>query len=456
MAKLKIILGFLVLIIGLIGGGYFYLNKMTVQTGNININKTNPIDKLCNYTIFSDFYYHIIDYEHGGNSFSQLTPIKTDICYDFKKREIELKPNITDEYIILEDRKGDKVAKKIRLLENFQTEYAKIVATQDSDYFTKSYELAQKTYNTLYGEALPMKAKSVSEYYTNISNLPIDNLVVNYFKLQNITKQPLQATKEGGWQPNILEWDFGEKDKIYLQYLTQSKSNDLDEYINNKYSKTDKIVVKFTKFNNNTLNKMFLIFSDKQNKVTALFMDINGYIYNLTLKVQNKKAFDRYFNDFIKISYGISFKNIDGIVKVNQWAKNQDNVEVYYDDIVSTVYSIANLYSKSTCPNILTKYKEFNFLNDFFSWSDEFVVMNNLVFDEKYKFFKNKYGTYPNEEIVRKFLNTQKNLELVLEGVDALTILVPWPKDGCEILQDNCNTLQCVKNLKAYNWELVD
>jgi len=454
--KLKIILGFLILIVGLIIGGYVYLNKMTVKTGNLNINKTNSIDKLCNYTIFSDFYYHITDYSNGGNSFAQLTPVKTDICYNFKSKKIELKPNVTNNYIILDDNKGEKVDKKIALLENFQEDYSKIVATQDKDYFIKSYELAQQTYKTLYNEELPMKPKDVSDYYTNILNLPIENLVINHYKLTKIKNTPKQALKDGEWQPNILEWNFGENDKIYFKYVRKLLNNDLDKFVNSIYSKKKKTIVKLTKFNNNKLSKMFLVFDDINNKISVFFMDKNGYLYTLILKVQNPKAFDTYFNDFMKIAYGIYFIDVDGFV--NEWATKQKDAILYLNASLNTGIEIVENWNKlhefPNCSDILDKYSEVAFITDFIDWNDEFIIAYSSSLDEKFNKFKSKYG-YPTDDIFSQFNDANENLKLINEGVEKLTF--PLLYLGCDVLQEECpNSLECIKDLKNNNWETTD
>jgi len=374
--KIKIILLFIVLIIGVLLGGYLYLNKMNIVSGNLNINKTNIIDRLCNYNIYSDFYYRITDNE---NSYSKLTPIKTTICYDFKSGKIELDTKIDNQNaILLDDNNAVKINKEISLLKSFQEDYGKIIATQDKDYFDKSYTLANDNYKFLFNKDIDIKViNPLDEYYTKISNLPIDNMVVNYYKLKEIKSLPIQATKDGGWQPNILEWNFAENDKIYLQYLDKLKKNDLDDYINSEYSRKDKTIVKLTKFNNNKLSKMFLIFDNNQNKVTTLFMDNNGYVYNLILKVQNKKAFKTYFNDFMKISYGIYFVKKDNFK--NNFAREQENAIRYYS--LYKNYS-KFYYTNNKCSN---GYSE-----------------NNYKFDKKFKIFKSRFGSYPNINIFNK------------------------------------------------------
>lgn len=459
--NLKIIIVLIIITVCLLIGGYIYLNKMETLSANLNINKTNTIDKMCNYSIFSDFYYRIIDYKNYGNSFAQLTPVKLNICYNFKTNKIELvtNANIVDS-IILDNDYNTNIDEISQLLNGFQEDYTKIVATQDPAYFDTSYKLAKKMYYFLYKKSMPLKKLDLNgEFYTQISNLPIDNLVVKYFKLNEIKNPPKQAYNNSKWQPNILEWDFGEDDRIYLQYLTKFKQNDLDDYIRDKYATKDKTIVRLTKFNNNQLSKMFLIFDnkryDKRHEIKALFMDNNGYVYDLILNVQNKKAFRTYFNDFMKIAYGIYFVKKDGFV--NKWAQEDKKERKILNNLFATGDKIIKnwkiLHDELKCSKILNNYNETKFVIDFISWKDNFKKAKYSVLDKKFDIFKNKYG-YPTDKIYKKFHNANENLKLIIEGIieeTPLFSLFNYEK-GCKTLQKKCsNSLECIKNLKNNN-----
>jgi len=280
--KIKVIIIMVLLILVTSIGGYWYLTKMSVVSGNLNVNKTKPIDKLCNYNVYSDFYYRINNYK-SNTTFAELTPMRTTICYDLKANNVELQNKIyTQNNIILDDTNGRDIEKQITLLENFRKTYSEIITTQDKEYFKKSYETAKKTLNSLYGiNSIDItEVNPRTKYYTTIENLPIKNMVVEYFNLKHISLAPIEVRKKDSWQPNILEWHFGEKDRIYLQYLKKSSNSDFDKYIQYIYKEKqeDKTIVRLTKFNRNKLSKMFLIFDDKQNKIKTLFMDISLYL----------------------------------------------------------------------------------------------------------------------------------------------------------------------------------
>lgn len=459
--KLKITLLFSLLILSLLIGGYFYLTKMSTVSGNININKTNPIDKLCNYIVYSDFYYRVVEYSNETeNNYGELTPVRTTICYDFKKNVINLQSRIEDESsIILDDTHGNSIAKKIHLLDNFKKTYSQIIATQDKDYFDKSAKIAQQTLLSLYGQnTFPIKEVNPhEEYYTKIDNLPIENLSVEHFKLQQITSPAIQATNESGWQPNILQWNFEEKDRIYFQYLKKVANTDLDAYIKSIYNKSNKVIVKLTKFNNNTLNKMFLIFDDTQNKVKTLFMDNNGHIYILILQVSNQKAFETYFNDYMKIAYGIFFTKQETLKSV--FSKEQKKAEKTYEEYKTYYQEMREAYdtlSEYKGINLLNNYQETKSTNDFMALDKVVKMIGNNIFDKKYETFKEIHGTYPNEKILNSLLEDIKNIKLITEAIEELRPVVSIDRNqkGAKRLKEKCpENLECIKKLKDNNWE---
>jgi len=461
--KIKII--FFFLIMATLIGGYFYLTKMERISGNLNINKSNLIDKLCNYTVYSDFYYRVIEYEgKSENSYAELTPVKSTICYDLKNNKIELQSSIDEESnIILDDKNGANLEKKISLLEKFKTTYSKIIATQDKDYFDASYKKAKETMLSLYRDnkiTLPKIDNPIEEYYTQISDLPIDNMTVQHYKLEKIHTKPLQSTKSNGWKPNILEWQFEESDKIYLQYLAKSDYTDLDDYVKNESSKSNKTLVRLTKFNNKKLNKMFLIFDDNQIKIKTLFMDNNGYLYILILQVSNKQSFNTYFDDYMKIAYGIFFESKDKLD--SNFIKKQEEILNNYQESIKIINDIQQVYAileEQQTSSILKSYKEMQLVLKTISLKSEIKEMDNSQFDVKYKKFKELYGTYPNEKIYSELSNTLKDLYLIRDGIEKFKPIVALfsaknkYQEGAKKLQEQCNSIECIEKLKLNNWE---
>ena len=418
--KIKLTLLFIFLLLSVVIGGYFYLNKMSTVSGNLNINKTNPIDRLCNYTVYSDFYYRIVNYkEEEEGSYAELTPVSTTICFDFKSKKIDLQSRVkSKENLILDDNNGNEVESTIQLLDNFKQTYSKIVATQDKDYFDKSYKTANETLLSLYGEnnIVLEEVNPQTKYYTSLNNLPINNMMVNYYNLENITSKPIQAEKSTGWKPNILEWKFGEKDRVYLQYFTKLKSNNLDDFIANKYSQLGKTIVKLTKFNNNTLNKIFLILDSKENKIKTLFMDNNGHVYILILQVSNKKAYETYFNDYMKIAYGIYFEKVNGLDN-SFHAAQREAIQSYkeYEEEILQLNEFCSASLNIDCKSVINKESSLSLIKQYFDSTEIQNKIKKPKFDIKQNIFKKIYGQYPNKKIIDLFKQNIKDLKRINE-----------------------------------------
>jgi len=465
--KIKVIIIMVLLILVTSIGGYWYLTKMSVVSGNLNVNKTKPIDKLCNYNVYSDFYYRINNYK-SNTTFAELTPMRTTICYDLKANNVELQNKIyTQNNIILDDTNGRDIEKQITLLENFRKTYSEIITTQDKEYFKKSYETAKKTLNSLYGiNSIDItEVNPRTKYYTTIENLPIKNMVVEYFNLKHISLAPIEVRKKDSWQPNILEWHFGEKDRIYLQYLKKSSNSDFDKYIQYIYKEKqeDKTIVRLTKFNRNKLSKMFLIFDDKQNKIKTLFMDNNGYIYALIMQVSNKKAFETYFNDYMRIAYGIYFVEKNGLD--TSFIIEQDKVTQYlkkYNDLSEKLVTKYDTLKEYKCNAILQNYKETKEIHQKIENYKKLKENSiSLSFDQKFELFKKLNNTYPNEALCHALEDDIKNIELLTEAVDELKPLTIHYeerfKEGAVILKKQCsNKIECVEKLKKNDWEVTE
>lgn len=460
--KFKIILIFFILIVVTSIGGYWYLTKMNVVSGNLNINKTKPIDKLCNYNVYSDFYYRINNYKNN-TSYAELTPMRTTICYDLKANKVELQNRVdAQSNIILDDTNGNNIEKKISLLENFRKSYSEIVATQDKDYFQKSYETAKKTLDSLYGiDTVSVEAVDPQKnYYTKLNNLPIENMVVEHFNLKHISLSPNQMIKTDKWKPNIIEWNFGEKDRIYLQYLKKYSNHDLDEFINDTYATSDKTIIRLTKFNRNTLSKMFLIFDDDQKKIKTLFMDNNGYIYILVMQVSNKKAFESYFNDYMRIAYGIYFIEKDGLD--TSYIQEQKRAISYYKQYHKLSKELIKSYKvleDYKCVNVLENYKETkNITQKMRTLNKEINLMENLKFDKRYAKFKQLNGDYPCNVICDTIKKDIQNIELLTEGIQEFKPLTALFSDkyqqGANELRKKCRgNIECIQRLKNKDWE---
>lgn len=320
----------------------FYFKAMKTTNTDININKLVNVDKLYAYRVSSDFYFRVESYDNDGTkigSFSQIIPTETDIGYDFKN------PSSSPE-LILTSRKREGIInlinkestnsehdKIIDILHNFSKEYSKIITLQDQHYFDK---VAEST-NSILGNLTANKKivpTLISKYRENEIKTPVSNLVLHPYKLDKTTKNArgldgLTPCKKS-WCANIAKWEFAENDRIYLQYLEQVTTIDLNDYVagivkkpsiaKNKKGIT---VVKTTKIVNSITAKFFFVINNDQS-IDSYSMDSNGYIYLLKYRYSNISSLKKYLHDYLKIALGISFIDVRNFT--NNFAVEQDKI----------------------------------------------------------------------------------------------------------------------------------
>ncbi len=374
--------------------GYYVLYGQKTVHGNVNINKIESIDKVYSYNVYSDFYYRVEKYDEDGKavtaSYSKLIPLKTSIGYDFandpKYPKITLQTTKAKGTLYLDETDGRKIERYIKTFSDYGEMFGTIVATQDQAYFDKSAQKVEKILKNLYGDSLKLPVQDIKKYYT-YEDVPISNMKIKYYKLEAINKnlklKNVLDVKE--WQPNIAEWQFGENDRIYLQYLKQNTVGDLYDYLKNDKKKKDALVVKTVKIHNGKLDKIYFKIKLKENKIECLFMDDNGHIYSLIMRTENTNALHKYIPDFLKIVYGINFvdvKNFD-----NWFAKEQEEKETYFNDIAVKTKEINSLIDR-------LKNSDIECSNSKYSRIDE------KPWDKKFKIFKEMYGHYPDKKML--------------------------------------------------------
>jgi len=337
----NILIGGLIAIICVVGGSLYYLKSMKVEYGSININKMIKKDKIYSYSVFNDFYFHVKSFDKDGkmiSDYSQIVPTETDIGYDFEKKPIELtmKSRKRDGNIYLIDKKSAKNHKLIDYLVDFSKEYGRLVAMQDQHYFDEAYNNTQNIVKRLYGKDAELHHVNIDEFYEKKISLPVQNISFKPFKIDTILSnlKEYNVCKEK-WCPNLVEWKFGDDDRIYFQYLTRVQSIDLDEYLHNNKPK-DCSIIKTTKVVNNKIQKYFFRKYNNKNEIESFFMDNNGYVYILKYRSKSLKSYQHYLQDYLKIAFGISFQDVKnfrntfvaeqkGIVSEYQSFRNEEN-----------------------------------------------------------------------------------------------------------------------------------
>ena len=224
----KLIITFIAIIGLMLGGAYYYFYSMDSIKTNTNITKIEETNKIYTYDIYSDFYFRVTKYDSKGDKeaeYMELQPLKISIGFDLSNKSHKpIIKTIKGDKLVLGEKDADYVRKFRVMLQKFEKDFGDIVATQDNSIIKSSIKSAKKIVEKLYG--IDLAEQNFKEtYYEEIKDLPIENMRIKHFKLDKIPKnqkEPLKvASKTGKWQPNILEWKFGENDRIYMQYLTQ-------------------------------------------------------------------------------------------------------------------------------------------------------------------------------------------------------------------------------------------
>jgi cytochrome c553 len=379
MSIAKLIITFITLGLMMLGGGYYYFYGMKTVEGNLNINKIKMVNKLYSYDVYSDFYFSIKKQNEDGNSttvYSELQPLKTEIGYEISKDRAKLTLNSNDngQKMILSENDSSKYKLEIELMRQFEKVFGQIVAIQDNDYIDKSFNHTKKALDKLYGDDNNISLETVGDFYTEIKNLPIANMRVKYLKLDKIPKNQrgevkIAPNQKGKWQPNILEWNFGESDKIYLRYFT---TGDLKSFLDQK------TIVDLIKINENKIQNMFLLIDKNKNTVETYFEDSTGHSYVLTFKASNQGSLKKYMTDYLKIAYGIYFVDMVGFD--NWFAKEQ-----------SEKTKVSNLYISFISKHIYSEFDQGD-LGFFCGGEDEIILeFFDISGDKEKKLYKYKH-----------------------------------------------------------------
>ena len=521
----KLIAMFVFLALALIGTGYYYLYGMTTIQGNLNINKIDIVNKLYSYNVYSDFYFRAAKYDLEGSKiseYSELQPIKTSIGYNLDKNNAQLilRSTLNGNKIILSDNNGINLKRDIDILNSFEKDFGKIVATQDKEYIQKSFKHTQETLVQLYDIKKELDNKTADSFYHEIKELPIANMRVRYYQLDTINnnlKGKIKVCPKDKWQPNILEWNFGESNRIYLQYLSKFENNDLDSYLK-KLSKDKKTIIRLVKINNNTLQKMYLIKDSDENKIKTLFMDEHGYIYVLIFKADNYKSFEKYMSDYLKITYGIYFvdtpnfknlfateqdkkittleelnnilicekivdkdldidddilnyfsmnKNTQKIVTIKNITEDSINCEDYIDksslsDDALIAFGVTSLVDPTLIGTAIVGAGYLSTLaydktTNYLDGKDNNKIKNQSKqenFSVAFEYIKEVFGNYPEEKHLTEIDNRIKNKKLIGEAIKNLDSVFTFTI-GQKKLKELCpnGNISCVQNLKNKNWE---
>lgn len=484
--KTKIVIT-LILLIALpliILSAYLYMSQMSLNQGSLNINKITEQNKVYTYSVFSDFYFRATRYDETGKviaMFSEVAPTEIAIGYDFKTEQPILQENSQKRTILIE--KNSEDIGLINTLRDFSNVFAQLVATQDQYYLNTAYEKINKINQNIYGGQLPSaKVPKITNYYENLITLPIANLRVQPFKLTNITpnlKKPPIFAPIDKWQPNLIEYQFGDKDRVYFQYLMQFSDVDIVNLFNDQKNST--IVKTIGYRNNKPLPFIFKIDESKDNQIDAYFIDSNGYVYLLRYIAQNKKSFERFLPDFLKIAFSVYFVDAQGFK--NKFAHTQEklvkNYEEYvkrYKDIQGFDRQLQDIREKNLLEHFgfrpieddykLVEYRQIKpdttdqvkevwdkVINLDFSKNNQQKLVR---FDEAFQDFYNQFEHYPDgSELKEEHKNKKYLVEFQNQEIEDTTVEKSlFGNYPVKYIEDVCKSIACIKDYQQKNWQI--
>lgn len=446
---------------------YYYFSAMSVNQGALNINKISEQNRIYAYSIFSDFYFRASRYDQDGKRiavFSEVAPTEIAIGYDFKNDKPLLRDmGSRNRMIMLEENSRD--IPLVNTLRAFSSVYAELVATQDQHYFDKAFERIEAINQDVFGGKLKsLTVPKTSDSYEALMDLPVANLKVQPFKLNNITpnlRVPPFFAPVDEWHPNLIEYRFGESDRIYLQYLMRFNKTNIDEFFAGD-RKNSTLVRAIGYHNNQPINLTFRIRDDISNQIDAIFLDENGYIYLLRYTAQHQVSFDRYLPDFLKIAFSIHFVDVQGFE--NWFAQEQLEREQHYANYVQNFLDVhlldqrlgnirgMDLLKHFGLPRInheLVEYKT-RLPNNVSLYPQEIVR-----FDEAFNNFYSLFGRYPDgtdlkEELeIKHYLNSVASVRIRDYRDDTRFFMTQR-----RFIEELCSTVECVRNLELNNWEI--
>jgi sulfur relay (sulfurtransferase) DsrC/TusE family protein len=215
-------------------------------------------------------------------------------------------------------------------IKNFKEVFAKILATQDKDYFTSSLSDTKKMIKTFYADvnqSINLEQIDKNKFYESVENT-INNLKINYFKLSYFRLDQVVNKKE--WSPNIAKWTYGDAD-ITLQYRRKETNvllRNLSELVK---SSNNEIIINTISINGSQIAPLYFKIDKPNHSITSYHMSKDGYLYVLKMNAGSKRVLITTMHDFMKIAMGIYFDD----KSTDKWYIQQQNeIKKYYSLIL--------------------------------------------------------------------------------------------------------------------------
>jgi len=451
---------------------YYYFSAMSVNQGALNINKISEQNRVYTYSVFSDFYFRATRYDQNGNRiavFAEVAPTEVAIGYDFRNDKPLLRDMGSGNRMIMLEENSKEIG-LVNTLRAFSSVYAELVATQDQHYFDKAFERIETINQDVFGGQLNLPTTpKTTDSYEELMHLPVANLKAQPFKLNNISpnlRVPPIVAPVDEWHPNLIEYRFGESDRIFLQYLTRFTKTNIEEFFD-EARENSTLVRAIGYHNNQPINLTFRISEDTSNQIDAYFMDVNGYVYLLRYIAQHQASFDRYLPDFLKIAFSVNFVDVQGFE--NWFATEQLEREKHYANYVQRFLAIQQFDNRLTNirgKNLLAHFGLSPIGYDLVEYRPRVSSKNwwftskreqqSLVrFEEAFSDFRQQFGFYPNgselrqEHELKSFLSLVRSQQIIDNREDTRFF-----RAQRKYIEEVCSTIECVRNLEANGWEI--
>lgn len=350
--------------------GYYVLrSSMTEKYGDINVTKIEERNKIYSYSIYGDFYYRMIVFDEKGKpeyEYAKLSPTRTNIGYAFEgvNPVPTLSSEDTGESIrVTESSAFDLGAKKKDLdrlkggLDQFVKEFGRIIAAQDQHILDQAREATAQIQQQLFGKSMGLPPIQIEDFFEDRNEIAteepaIDNIAFDILDLQYIpaNRKSFTMCAKGKWCKNIWRAVFNEADEIYFQYLKQYGNKSIDELIDDGKENgwwRNSLIAITVKPESGNIQPFFLqvdLGDDESahNKIRAWFIDPNGHAYVLIMKVKNETILARAMGDFLKIAFGIRFKDLPNFT--NHFANRQYEILKNAGDFLQNVCNFHQKY----------------------------------------------------------------------------------------------------------------
>ncbi|MFO7594259.1 MAG: hypothetical protein R6X15_09485 [Pseudomonadota bacterium] len=207
-----------------------YVKTMTMMETarkEVNVNKVEDIEHLVSYSVYSDFYYRVMEIDGDGRvawEYSRIQPIVAELGLESENGEFDplIKSRRNGGPFILEENADNDMTAYIDMIDKYALEHGKLVALNDPDYF----QTAVKRASELSGGLVKLgdyQQLNVGFEFQELSP-PIENIKSTPVLITEIEKNLKSVNRcDRLWCPELFSIEFGESDRIAFQMLWRTE-----------------------------------------------------------------------------------------------------------------------------------------------------------------------------------------------------------------------------------------